>query len=99
MSITTSMTSILLAVFLLFSTCSSSEIKVLDVENATTIQPKKVLVVYLSRTNNTKAIAEIIHKQVGGTLVALELENPYSKNYKQLLTKWQMRMLQASYLL
>ena len=42
---------------------------------------KKVLIVYLSRTNNTKAIAEIIHRQVGGRLVALELETPYPADY------------------
>jgi flavodoxin len=41
----------------------------------------KVLIVYLSRTNNTKAIAEIIHKRVGGTMVALELEKPYPADY------------------
>jgi hypothetical protein len=28
---------------------------------------KKILIVYLSRTNNTKAIAEFIHQKVGGT--------------------------------
>jgi flavodoxin len=39
--------------------------------------------VYLSRANNTKAIAEIIQKNVGGTLVALELEKPYPENYQQ----------------
>jgi flavodoxin len=44
---------------------------------------KKILIVYLSRTNNTKAIAEIIQKKVGGTLVALELEKPYPENYQQ----------------
>jgi len=43
---------------------------------------EKILIVYLSRTNNTKAIAEIIHENVGGTLVALELEKPYPENYK-----------------
>ena len=37
---------------------------------------------YLSRTNNTKTIAEIIHNNVGGTLVALELEKPYPENYQ-----------------
>jgi len=42
---------------------------------------KKVLIVYLSRTNNTKAIAEIIHQKVGGTMVALELETPYPADY------------------
>ena len=46
------------------------------------ISAKKVLIVYLSRTNNTRVIAEIIHKQVGGTLVALELEKPYPENYQ-----------------
>lgn len=49
--------------------------------NAQSITSKKKLIVYLSRTNNTKAIAEIIHKNIGGTLVALELEKPYPGNY------------------
>lgn len=43
---------------------------------------KNTLIVYLSRTNNTKAIAEIIHQKVGGTLVALELETPYPVDYR-----------------
>ncbi len=42
---------------------------------------ENILIVYLSRTNNTKAIAEMIHEQVGGDLVALELENPYPEDY------------------
>jgi flavodoxin len=45
----------------------------------------KVLIVYLSRTNNTKAIAEIIYKNVGGTLVAIELETPYPENYQAIV--------------
>ncbi len=45
------------------------------------IGEKKVLIVYLSRTNNTKAIAEFIHQKVGGTIVALELERPYPADY------------------
>jgi flavodoxin len=49
------------------------------------IDPSKVLIVYLSRTNNTKVIAEIIQKNVGGSLVALELEIPYPKNYKAIV--------------
>jgi len=44
---------------------------------------KKILIVYLSRTNNTKAIAEIIQRNVGGELVAIELQKPYPENYKQ----------------
>jgi flavodoxin len=42
---------------------------------------KKILIVYLSRTNNTRAIAEIIQQKVGGKLVALELETPYPADY------------------
>lgn len=48
---------------------------------------EKVLIVYLSRTNNTKAIAEIIHAEVGGTLVALELQHPYPENYKAIVAQ------------
>lgn len=43
----------------------------------------KALIVYLSRTNNTKVLAEMIHKNVGGDLVALELQNPYPENYQK----------------
>src|SRR5580698_3404207 len=43
---------------------------------------KNTLIVCLSRTNNTKAIAEIIHRKVGSTLVALELETPYPADYR-----------------
>src|SRR6476661_40665 len=50
--------------------------------NAQSMASKKILIVYLTRTNNTKAIAEIIQKNVGGTLIALELEKPYPENYK-----------------
>jgi ribosomal protein L18 len=37
---------------------------------AQSMASKKILIVYLSRTNNTRAIAEIIRKNVGGTLVS-----------------------------
>jgi flavodoxin len=53
--------------------------------NAQSIPGKKVLIVYLSRTNNTKAIAEIINRNIGGTLVALELEKPYPENYQAIV--------------
>ncbi len=43
---------------------------------------KKVLIVYLTRTANTKAVAEMIQKQVGGKLVGLELITPYPTNYR-----------------
>lgn len=43
---------------------------------------KNVLIVYLSRTKNTKAVAEIIHKTVGGDLVSLDLVTPYPEHYQ-----------------
>jgi flavodoxin len=53
-----------------------------DYSMAQPISTKRILIVYLSRTNNTKAIAEIIQRNVGGTLVALELVKPYPENYQ-----------------
>lgn len=46
------------------------------------MQQHKILIVYLSRTQNTKAIAEMIKANVGGTLIGLELQQPYPENYK-----------------
>ncbi|MBE8712091.1 flavodoxin [Sphingobacterium hungaricum] len=46
---------------------------------------KNVLIVYLSRTNNTKFIAESIHKRVGGTILPLELKTPYPEDYKAIV--------------
>ncbi len=75
------MSRILLSFFVLISACSSSQTKNINAKRDSTLNPNKVLIVYLSRTNNTKIIAEIIHRNVGGTLVALELEKPYPENY------------------
>ena len=72
---------ILFAIFLFISACSSSQTEESNIKVDTTLDSAKVLIVYLSRTNNTKTIAEIIHSNVGGTLVALELEKPYPENY------------------
>lgn len=73
---------LLLAYFLLLSSCSSSQSENIHTTVESALDSNKVLIVYLSRTNNTKAIAETIHKNVGGTLVALELVNPYPEDYK-----------------
>ena len=48
-----------------------------------TVTNKNILIVYFSRTNNTKAVAQIIHKYTGGKLVALELEKPYPADYRE----------------
>lgn len=72
----------LLAFFLLISACSSTRNDSIDAVAGKDLKSEKILIVYLSRTNNTKAVAEIIHKEVGGKLVALELEKPYPANYQ-----------------
>ncbi|HWJ30259.1 MAG TPA: flavodoxin [Flavisolibacter sp.] len=76
------MTRLLLALLLLISACSSSQTKAISSKMDATIDCGKILIVYLSRTNNTKTIAEIIKSNVGGTIVALELEKPYPENYQ-----------------
>ena len=76
------MIQILLAFSFLISSCSPSGTKNKYAKEVSTIDSSKVLIVYLSRTNNTKTIAEIIHKNVGGSLVALELKTPYPENYQ-----------------
>src|SRR5688572_32751796 len=84
MKIATIMTHFLLAFFLLVTACSP-EVENSKVNKATNSNPEKILIVYLSRTNNTKAVAQMIHKRTGGKLVALELENPYPENYKAIV--------------
>lgn len=68
--------------FCLISLCCSPQTNDSEPRAEIAIESGKVLIVYLSRTNNTKAIAEIIHENVGGDLVALELVNPYPEDYK-----------------
>ena len=73
------MSLMILTIIGLLSGCSSAQ------QPPATYQPppgeKKILIVYLSRTNNTRAVAELIHQKVGGTMVALELETPYPADY------------------
>ena len=66
----------LLLFFILFSACFQKETGKEQQQKS-----DNILIVYLSRTNNTKVLAEIIHQKVGGDLVALELENPYPDDY------------------
>ena len=76
------MINLLLALWMLFPACSTPEMKGDVSKNNIESDSSKILIVYLSRTNNTKALAEIIQKYVGGRLVALELEKPYPENYQ-----------------
>ncbi len=79
------MAHILLAFLLSVSACSSSQTKDINAKMNTVLDSSKILIVYLSRTNNTKAAAEIIHNNVGGTLAALEMEKPYPENYQAIV--------------
>src|SRR5215216_1497343 len=67
------------AIICLLSGCSKAQQLPANAQPLT--GEKKLLIVYLSRTNNTRAIAEFIHQKVGGTLVSLELETPYPADY------------------
>ena len=72
--------SLIAVIICLLSGCSAAQQPSATTSSFTA--DKKILIVYLSRTNNTKAIAEFIHESVGGTLVPLELEKPYPDNYE-----------------
>ena len=72
----------LTVMMLLLSGCSSAQ-KPSSASSPTS--DKKILIVYLTRTNNTKAIAEMIRDNIGGTLVPIELEKPYPENYQAIV--------------
>lgn len=76
---------LLTAVICMFSGCSKAQEKPQDEKEA--VVNKNILIVYLSRTKNTKAVAEIIHKNVGGSLVELELQKPYPEDYKMIVSQ------------
>jgi|GEM_PF-5729177 len=57
--------SLVTTVLFLFSGCSKAQEAVQN--NNESQMNKNVLIVYLSRTKNTKAVAEMIHKSVGGS--------------------------------
>lgn len=48
---------------------------------------KKVLIAYFSYSGNTKAVAEGIHKQVGGDLIEIVPATPYSETYNVCVAK------------
>ena len=73
---------IALLIFMLPVSCTSAQQETIMPNGQSNINPERTLIVYLSRTQNTKAVAEIIHKNIGGTLIALELEIPYPEHYQ-----------------
>ena len=67
-------------IFFMLSSCSRAQEPAK--EKGELLHDKNVLIVYLSRTKNTKAVAEIIHKKIGGDSIALELVTPYPEHYQ-----------------
>ncbi len=79
------MKSFLLSIFLFTSLLRSCQTKPEVSVEKTQEESDKILIVYLSRTKNTKEVAEMIHREVGGDLVELELETPYPENYRAIV--------------
>ncbi|MCG2613527.1 flavodoxin [Terrimonas sp. NA20] len=66
--------SALIAWMILLSGCSAAQKPVSE---------DRILIVYLSRTKNTKAVAHMIHRKLGGKLVEIEPQKPYPENYQE----------------
>ena len=76
-----------LTLILMLSNCNASHTKKVNDGPAVIPDPDKILIVYLSRTKNTKAIAEMIQRRTGGKLVTWEKENPYPENYQKIVSQ------------
>lgn len=80
---------LLITMICMFSACIKAQDSGTETDEELSVKNnasgKSVLIVYLSRTKNTEAIAKIIQKEVGGKLVALELNQPYPENYQAIV--------------
>ncbi|KQB42533.1 flavodoxin family protein [Flavobacterium aquidurense] len=76
---------VITAIICLFSSCSKAQESAQNKSELS--KDKNILIVYLSRTKNTKAVAEIIQKNTGGALVELELQKPYPEDYKAIVSQ------------
>lgn len=55
---------------------------------AQSLKGKKVLVVYFSRSGNTRTVAQKIQKATGADLFELQLAKPYPTDYQQLVAQF-----------
>ncbi|HJY05983.1 MAG TPA: flavodoxin, partial [Bryobacteraceae bacterium] len=55
--------------------------------SSTATAQKNILIVYLSRTQNTAVVADIIQEQVGGRLEPIELQTPYPADYDAIVAQ------------
>lgn len=76
MKLMTLFISIVFGFFACGTSSENSKVEDCILKNSTT------LIVYLSRTNNTKAVAEMIQKKTGGDLMEIEPKTPYSEDYQ-----------------
>jgi flavodoxin len=67
----------------LLSGCSTAQ--QIPANNQPQTAEKKILIVYLTRTGNTEAVAKMIQQKTGGDLIGLELETPYPKDYQAIV--------------
>lgn len=69
------------------ASCSSQAQKQTEAINtqAKTPDRENILIVYLTRSGNTEAVAKMIRENTGGDLIALELENPYPQDYQAIV--------------
>ena len=58
----------------------------------TTANAQKKLVLYYSETNNTKAVAEEIQKQLGADIEGIEAVEPYTGNFQETMQRGQREM-------
>src|SRR5918998_1676881 len=72
---------------IIITACSSPAQKPNESVRAVETPPDKnnVLIVYLSRTGNTEAIAKMIRENTSSDLISLELEKPYPKDYQAIV--------------
>ncbi len=54
-------------------------------EQQNSTENENILIVYFSHTGNTEMVANFIHEAVGGDIVKLETQEPYTNNYNDLL--------------
>lgn len=71
--------------------CNAFSVQIKDLPET---DKENVLVVYYSRTDNTKSLAETVHSISGGDIVRIEPVNPYPEDYSACLA--QVREEQAN---
>ena len=76
---------VILAFLSLWSFTGSCQTNTRNSSEIDKVESGKTLIVYLSRTKNTKAVAEMIQSEMGGDLVELELVNPYPEDYRTIV--------------